>query len=238
MPTRERKDTVKVTVAPPSSESDPWPEERTGRGVPHPPGKHPPRSVSPPPFEIDESPSKVHSSREVARLKAELQDEKDRANALEAEQLEGQRRRIPRVELDTTLPPARKRSYAVLKALGVVLGGLLVTLSGYFGLDLKTQLEPKVDATKAVQAVTLEQLKAATDRVDALEQRDRQRTEHDRCIERQNRDAHARGTGQDITSSPRGGTDWAQQRMPSSRPRQIGDPPTWFTVESCPAAPP
>jgi hypothetical protein len=186
--------------------------------------------VSPLPFELDESPSKVHSSREVARLKAEVQDQKDRADAAERAQLELQKRRAP---VDSE--PPRKRSHAVLKALGVILGAVLVTVSGYFGIDLKTRLEPKVEATKAVQAAAQADLDKAVTRVSQVEQYLRLKAARDACLRRQERDAIARGTGYDLVELERGGTEWAEQSSPS-RHKPTGAP-TYYTKERCPDEP-
>lgn len=221
------KPTLRATVAPPSDPpvaqapaSDDFPEEEadTAPAAPHALSRPPP-SHNPPPDELAERQSYAELERELAKTKAALADAK-----------------VVRVEVEAA-PERPTRSHPVWKALGAILAGLIVALAGYFGLDVKTQLEPKVDATKAVQLVTAEQLKVVSDKYDSLCQRFNALLAHANCIERQDRDAHLRGTGHDLTSEPRGGTDWAEQRRPSSKPHQPGEPAVYFTTESCPPAP-
>jgi hypothetical protein len=149
-----------------------WHDEVTGRGVPHPPGKRPPRSTSPPPFELAESPSQVHSSREGA-LKAvidKLEREKDEAIR---GQIEAQFRRPPTVEIEQPAPSAKPRAPSL--SLGdarwwvLVLGALVGVLH---------------EAPKAVESLSRwlntpshEQLDALAKRIDDTEAAAKKRQE-------------------------------------------------------------
>jgi hypothetical protein len=194
----------------------------------------PPRPSNPPPPDLAHRQSYADLAHEAAIALALAQDRQERLDALQSADLERQRLK-PR--LDAPSEPPRRRSHAVLKALGVILGGLLVTVSGYFGIGAKTQLEPKVDAAKAVQVATAADLKAAVDRIDKLEDWKAREVKHRDCVERQVRDFADR-LGHDMTSLTRGGTEWAEQNKPPARQSIPWVKPTWFTTENCPTAPP
>jgi hypothetical protein len=175
------------------------------------------------------------TSRE-GRLLAQLSDEREEKAELARKLAEAQ---APRVEVDPSTTSLRKRRdwYPLVVKVALLLGGLAAAATAYLTARA-SQLEPKVDAAKAVQVVTAGDIKAAVDRIDKLEEWRAAEVRHRDCIERQVRDAVERVGGHTLMAAPRGGTDWAQQAAPPTKQSVPWARAPWFTTEPCPPAPP
>lgn len=136
-----------------------------------------------------------------------------------------------------SLPPTRT---AWLK-LAFKLGGSLVALIGVvttlLAIRANTAIEPKVEAQKtrtdAVE-IRVDDRDARLAKVEAWARGEAKRRE---CVEKQLRDALARGTGHVLMSLPSGGTGWVEQNKARPQLRTIWVTPTWFTTEVCDPAP-
>jgi hypothetical protein len=124
-----------------------------------------------------------------------------------------------------------KLASAAVGGLVLVIGALAFYLVTYFNARAEAQ-----KATKKVEVVATSQDKA-DDRVAALEAYVAADALRDACVEKQLRDALSRGTGHVIAALPDGATLWVEQNQPKAVPRTLWAKPTWFTIESCPAAP-
>jgi len=136
-------------------------------------------------------------------------------------------------------PPSRGDWSKLGYKLATAAVGALVIMIGAGAFYVVTTLNAKSEAKQAnkkAETATVVTDKTA-DRAAAIEAYLVADAARDACVERQLRDALARGTGHVVTSLPTGETLWVEQNRPKAVPRTLWAAPTWFTVEACPAAP-
>lgn len=149
-----------------------------------------------------------------------------------------------RVEMVDSEPPRSKPpSRGDWSKLGYKLAtaavGALVLVIGAGAFYVVTTLNAKSEAklaNKKAETATVVTDKTA-DRAAAIEAYLAADAARDACVEKQLRDALARGTGHVVTALPSGETLWIEQNRPKAVARTIWLAPTWFTVEVCPAKP-
>lgn len=183
---------------------------------------------------IEAQPSQVELARR-ARVEAETQSPASFPPAVERRQGPAPVSVAPGSKAPTRGDWAKLRFKLASAAVGglvLVIGALAFYLVTYFNARAEAQ-----KATKKVEVVATSQDKA-DDRQTTVEKYLVAAAARNECLERQLRDALARGTGHVITSLPTGTTVlWVEQNQPKAVPRTLWAAPTWFTIETCPAAP-
>lgn len=132
--------------------------------------------------------------------------------------------------------PSRTDWLKLAFKLGGALVGLIGVVTTLLAIRANTAIEPKVEAQKtrtdAVE-IRVDDRDARLAKVEAWARAEAARRP---CVERQTRDAIARGTGHVLTSLPSGETLWVEQNKARVQLRTIWITPTWFTTEVCPPA--
>jgi hypothetical protein len=141
-------------------------------------------------------------------------------------------------EAPASKAPSRTDWLKLAFKLGVALVGLIGAVTTLLAIRANTAIEPKVEAQKtrtdAVE-IRVDDRDARLAKVEAWARGEAKRRE---CVEKQLRDALARGTGHVLMSLPSGGTAWVEQNKARAQLRTIWITPTWFTTEVCEPAPP
>ena len=124
------------------------------------------------------------------------------------------------------------------KLASALVGGLVLIIgAGAFYVVTLLQARSEAQrATKKAETATTSTDKTA-ERIAAVEAYLAADAERRACLDGQLRDAVGRGTGHVIVSLPKSDVNWVEQNSPKAVPRILWAKPTWFTVETCAAAP-